>query len=307
MTRVLLSDTSKVTMIPSDIRGLYYTLRPGATSEHFSFNSLGYNMPERPAQKPEGHWRIMIVGDSVTQGVGADSRDDAYPNKTEQLLRQRLHSKKVEVWNCGTGGYNVDQVFLMMSHIVANYAPDVIIYSFCFNDYWGPDYFLSGQAAQRANAESVSGSVGFLDRIKQLRAVVQAVGLYDRLHYRIYGYMPAYVDHKISYPSWVAMKLRITGMRDFCRARGWPFAVSIVPYPQFLYVDDSCNLALYDLRAFLGKENIPFCDATPTLRNHKAESLFTNDGGHPNSRGYELIAENLAGWIVTNRATILPP
>ncbi len=305
-TQTLLTDTSKFATIPSDIPGLLYTLRPGVTNEHAAFNRHGFNMAERPAQKSPGQWRIMIVGDSVTQGVGADQRDDAYPNRCENILRERLGRENLEVWNCGTGGHNVDQVFIMMSRVVTNYSPDVMIYGFCFNDYWGPSRFLGGQAAQPEGAGAV-GRPGLLDRLKQLRTLRAIIGVYEEYIRRTRGYRPVYVDMKISYPSWIAMKDRILEMRDFCRAHGWPFAVSIVPMAQFAYVDDAKNLALHDLRSFLTTNGISFCDATPILRAHAAERPFIREHDHPNSRGYQLIAENLAGWILTNQTLYLPP
>ena len=307
-TRALFEDESKTIVIRSGIPGLHYTLKPGLTNEHYQFNSLGFNMPERPARKPEGLWRIIVVGDSFTQGVGATTRDDAFPNKAEKLLRSRLGREDIEVWNCGTGGYNVDQVFLMLSCLATNYHPDAVIYGFCFNDYWGPNFYVSGQAGQPAGAEAVGGGrIGMLDRIKQLRTVMLCKKIYDQLHQRTKGYLPVFVDRKISYPSWLAMKLRITEMSDFCRSRGWPFAVCILPMPQFIFVDEARNRALHDLRAHLEKERIPFVDTTPALRAHNKEELFVPFDNHPNSRGYELIAEDLASWLMTNRSVFLPP
>lgn len=306
-THTLLANESKAIMIRSEVPGLYYTLKPGATNRNYIYNRLGFNMPERPAAKPAGAWRIAVVGDSFTEGYGVDSQGDAFPNKTEKLLRERLRRDDVEVWNCGTGGYNVDQVFLMLSCIVTNFSPDAVIYGFCFNDYWGPNYFLSGQAAQPAGAETMSEArIGILDRIKQLRTVMLVKDLYDKIHYRTKGYLPVFMDRKTGYPSWMAMKNRIAEMRDFCQARGWPFAVCLMPMPQFVYVNDQQNLALHDLRDFLSKKDIPFVDTTPILRQHKEEKLFVYSDNHPNSRGHELIAEELTQWIMTNRTAFLP-
>lgn len=303
-TAALLADTSKAGTVPSSVPGLYYTLRPGASNKHFAFNSLGFNMPERPAAKPPGVWRLMIVGDSVTQGVGADNRDGAYPNRAEALLRERTGMTRLEVWNCGTGGYNVDQVFLMLSHIVPACDPDAVIYGFCFNDYWGPNYFVTGQAGRPPGAD---GGIGFLDRLKALRTVTQVKLLYDRWFYAVHDYLPVFVDRKTRYPSWVAMKRRIVDMRDFCAVRGWPFAVLILPMEQFTRVDDAENRALHDVRTFLGSNGIPFVDATPMLRAHGAEKLFVERDNHPNPRGYELIAEELAEWVSRRAPEFLPP
>lgn len=307
-TQALVADSSKAIVIPSPIPGLYYTLKPGVTTDHLAINSLGLNMPEYPARKESGHWRIVVVGDSYTMGIGANKSPDAFPNRTDRLLRQQLNRDDIEVWNCGVGGYNVDQVFLFLSNVATNYQPNAVIYGFCFNDYWGPNYYLSGQAAQPAGVDAIEGArIGLLDRLKQIRVITFAKGIYEKIYYGTHGYEPAYVDRKIEYPSWAAMKQRIVTMRDYCRERGWPFAVLIMPLPQFVFVDDSRNLALHDLRAHLEKNGILFADATPLMREHRAEGLINDVEHHPSSKGYEVIAATLSGWLLTNRATFLPP
>lgn len=303
--RALTADPSKAGVIASDIPGLYYTLRPGASNDQYGFNSLGFNMAERSAAKPAGTRRIVVVGDSVVQGVGAGTRQAAYPNRTETLLREALGSSAVEVWNCGTGGYNVDQVFLMLSRICTNFSPDAVVYGFCFNDYWGPNLYVNGQAGAPPGASGAGGRIGLLDRVKQLRTVALLKDMYDRGFYRSRGYLPVFVDRKIAYPSWQAMKQRIVEMRDFCRDRGWPFAVCIVPMPQFIHVEDARNLALHDLRAHLATNGIPFCDTTPALRAHATESLFVPMDNHPDAHGYDVIAQDLSGWLLTNRTSFL--
>ena len=306
-TRAVLADASKAGVIPSDIPGLYYTLRPGMSNDVACFNSHGFNMPERPRAKPPGMWRIAVVGDSVTQGVGATNRGDAWPNRLDTLVRA-ASGTNCEVWNCGTGGYNVDQVALMLTHIVTNFAPDAVIYGFCFNDYWGPNYYLSGQAAQPAGTgEAGGGRVGLLDRVKQLRTATRAKLLYDDLFYGAHGYLPVFVDRKIAYPSWIAMKRQILTMRDFCAARGWPFAVVIVPMQQFIFVDDERNLALRDLKRHLEENDIPFLDTTPALRARRDEGLFVQRNNHPNSTGYSIVADAAAAWVTSNAPALLPP
>lgn len=303
----LLASHEKAGVVPSDIPGLYYRLRPGASNATRYFNSQGFSMPERPLQKPPGLRRVVVVGDSVTQGVGAMRTSDAWPNQLDQLLSAAT-TGRVEVWNCGTGGYNVDQVAILLKAVVTNFAPDAILYGFCFNDYWGPNFYLQGQAAMPSGMLGAGAtSMNLLDRLKQLRTAQQAKIVYDDLHYAARGYLPVFVDSKTATPAWLSMKDRIVEMRDFCATQGWPFGVVITPMPQFVFADDSRNRALHDLRGCFASNGIPFVDVTPAMRARKEDGLFVAHDNHPNATGYTVIAKTVASWILsTNAAGFVP-
>lgn len=292
-------DNTYCNVARSDIPGLYYTLLPGHREGEIVFNSHGFNMPERPAEKPTGTRRLFVIGDSVAQGVGITRTDEAMPVVLEQLLRARGIPDSVEVWNAGTGGYNAEQIRIQLMEILPTFSPDGILYIFNFNDYWEPNRYFHGQPAA---PPSENVRQGFLDWLKSFRIVIRGRDAWNTFVSRLRGYPPVYVDYKIDYPFWHAMKSTIQRMYEHCGSRNLPFAVAIHPYQAFLFRRDDRNRALQDIRRFLQEAGIPHLDLTPCYQPHYREKIYLLDGNHMTSAGYRLMAECVADWIVTEAA-----
>ena len=98
------------------------------------FNSRGIRGPEYPYEKKQGEVRILVLGDSFTNG-------DMVP--FEELLTERLKvglknggHKTYEVINAGTNGYSTDQELLYFQHEGRKYSPDLTVVMFYYNDIW---------------------------------------------------------------------------------------------------------------------------------------------------------------------------
>lgn len=284
-------------VIKSDVPGLNYTLNPGYRMGDIQFSSLGFNMPERPLAKRAGLRRICFVGDSVTQGVGTDRTAEAYPNVIHDLLAQRCPSLDLETWNCGVGGYNAEQVRLLMEHELPRVQPDLVIYGFNFNDYWDANRYFFGQPGLLPDQQAPAARGGWMDRLKKSRVILRVRDFYNEVGYRARGYWPVYVDHKIDYPSWTGMKQTIRRMAHECRARGVGFAVLVLPNEQFLHVPLSRNLAYDDICRFLEESGIPYHPLLPALHLHRDSAIYKKDGNHMTALGNRLVAEDVAPWL----------
>ena len=106
---------------------LVYELIP----EIYDINKSGFRDREFTKVKPLGTYRIAIVGDSVTFGLGVES-PEAYPKQLESLFLNK--NTPVEVLNFGVYGYNAVQIVEQVKSIVLDYHPDLIIYGMCPND-----------------------------------------------------------------------------------------------------------------------------------------------------------------------------
>jgi len=79
-------------------------------------------LPQQYRQrKPDGTFRIMVVGDSVPRGP---SLRDAYAAKVAELLRQRGIS--AEGWNLCLPGYGAQRCHIVLQKAL-NYSPDFVI------------------------------------------------------------------------------------------------------------------------------------------------------------------------------------
>lgn len=92
-----------------------------------NINSLGLFDREYKLKKEKDTYRIIVFGDSIT----------AHGEYTA-LLEDKLNSNlghNFEVWNCGVGGYNIEQYVNYLKYKAIKYNPDLIMIGFCLNDF----------------------------------------------------------------------------------------------------------------------------------------------------------------------------
>lgn len=105
-------------------------LRPGfegvAQGVHVSINSHGLRSSEIPLEKPEGVYRILVLGDSWTFGVCVP-QDKTYPAQLEHLLQSRHPHRRIEVINSGVSGYETynESVYFRRSGWL--FEPDLVL------------------------------------------------------------------------------------------------------------------------------------------------------------------------------------
>jgi hypothetical protein len=100
-------------------------------SANFSTNSQGWKDEEHQFIKPEGVFRILFIGDSITAGRVAPR--DLYTVKVREMLLE-LQVTNVEVISIGMGAWGTDQILEALKLEGIRYDPDVVIYQFNTND-----------------------------------------------------------------------------------------------------------------------------------------------------------------------------
>ena len=91
--------------------------------------------------KPEGVYRVLVLGDSIAYGVGVPLE-----NTFSKLLERRLagRSPRVEVVNSGVLGYTAyNEVEYYLARGRA-FQPDLVVVAFCRNDVVDPELHWSG-------------------------------------------------------------------------------------------------------------------------------------------------------------------
>jgi lysophospholipase L1-like esterase len=76
--------------------------------------------------------RIIALGSSSTEGIGATSKDKSYPSQLQGILKTRLPNGVV-VLNRGIGGEDVDDMMLRLPAIIDE-KPDLVIWQTGSND-----------------------------------------------------------------------------------------------------------------------------------------------------------------------------
>ncbi len=135
--RLLWPQNLNITQLDDELR---FELKPGITSilERQDFNTMvaissqGLRDREYSLQKPEGVYRVAIVGDSFTFGFGVE-QNETFTEILEKSLNGR-GNKRYEVMNFGVSAYGTEQEYLVIRKKVLTFNPDMVIVAFYLND-----------------------------------------------------------------------------------------------------------------------------------------------------------------------------
>src|ERR1043166_4229321 len=129
--------------------------RANLREEPYLTTSLGiYSPREIPYARSGKSYRLLILGDSSTAGLGIDRQSDTWP----QVL-QRLQGDSIEVVNAAVIGYSTEQARAALLREDYKYKPDGVLLYLGNNDGFGssvPDrQLLAGTQAGRSLASRV--------------------------------------------------------------------------------------------------------------------------------------------------------
>jgi lysophospholipase L1-like esterase len=241
-------------------------------------NSRKLRDREIPYDRTAGALRIMMLGDSFTEGWGV-AVDDTFSRRIERLFAGE--GVAAEVINAGVGNYNTIQEARYFLTEGFRYAPDIVVVNFTYND-----------------AEPVprSHEPGFIAR--RCQACVFLAGRLDALS-RLVGARPAWSDYYLGLfgdgaaPGWQAAKGALHELAAFCHARGIKLLVASFPE-----LHDVQNYRLGRItaliRAAAEAEGAGFVDLLSAVAQEDPAGLWVTPGDvHPNARANQLFAEAL--------------
>ncbi len=138
---------------------LGWSLRPGSSAwevdEGFAWgriNSHGYRDRERTVNKPQGVYRVAVLGDSFTEARQVNL-ETTFVSLAEEKLN-RLHcfgERRVEVLNFGIGGFGTGQELLLLRERVWKFNPDMIVLQFyASNDLYNNSRTLNISSPDKA-------------------------------------------------------------------------------------------------------------------------------------------------------------
>ena len=123
-----------------EVRGL--SLRPGAEGwyskegeAYVRINSDGLRDREHAIAKPQGTFRIAIVGDSYCEALSVPLEEAFWAVMGEKLEEcNAFPGRKVEVINFGVSGYGTAQELLTLREKVWKYSPDLVLLAVTSNN-----------------------------------------------------------------------------------------------------------------------------------------------------------------------------
>ena len=134
-----------MTRIPSSTF-TYSRIADGQRIKH-PVNSDGFIGPDYLVQKGNNIFRIVILGDSYTEGIQVDDKY-AFRNLLENKLRE-FSKKEIEVINLSMSGYSTAQEYLALNKFGLKYQPDLVILVFNpLNDVSDNSFNLWGNSSK---------------------------------------------------------------------------------------------------------------------------------------------------------------
>jgi len=113
---------------------------PAGTVPPSGRNSLGFRDREHPLRPPAPGRRIIVLGDSITRGLGIPEPEGIFTTVMESRLAAA--GGGVEVLNFGVEGYNTQQEVEMLKDRGLAYRPDLVVLAYCLNDRTWPAHHL---------------------------------------------------------------------------------------------------------------------------------------------------------------------
>ena len=102
------------------------TVQAGDVIAHY--NSAGFRDGEHTIEKAVGTTRILVLGDSVTEGYGV-KQDAMFASQIQSIL-----GNKFEIINRGMSGLNTPQEVHVLDAEGLQYKPDIVLLNFVLND-----------------------------------------------------------------------------------------------------------------------------------------------------------------------------
>ncbi len=115
---------------------LHYVPKPGSPG----ISSEGIRDYEYPREKPDGTYRIGVLGDSVAFGYCTPTESLPIEKTFPKLLESRLNTpvlpghRKVEVINLAVSGYDTLQEVEFLRTKGLAFEPDLVLVGYCLND-----------------------------------------------------------------------------------------------------------------------------------------------------------------------------
>jgi lysophospholipase L1-like esterase len=242
-----------------------------------AINSRGLRDREIAYERTPGTLRILMLGDSFTEGWGVPV-EQTWSKRIERLYAQRGIS--AEVINAGVGNYNTVMEVSWFLAEGRKYRPDIVVLNVTFND-----------------AEPVPAH----DNVKLLPGLCEACvflsGRTDTLlreaalrpDWKTY-YLGLYDAHS---RGWIAARAAIQRLAEEARAGNVAVLVSSIP--------ELHELSPYPLQSITAKveeaarqSGAEFIDMLPVLQGQPPRSLWVSPADpHPNAHANALIADAL--------------
>ncbi len=243
-------------------------------------NSLGFKDDEWMLEKPDGMYRIIALGDSMTYGFDVGT-DDTWPSQLERKLNSSGHN--VDVMNMGGWTFDVGTVeeLVIFKNMGLDYEPDMLILQYYNNDWRSLDVKDNAQEKwHRYNQGEYELPEDISKIINETNASEKAISglIYDM---ELDAYWMS-VEMEDEWNVWV--KPPLLEMIELADEND--IEMIVVTWDS---VDEQMEL----LEPILDEHDIPLYDFSGQLQSIPSLSNTRLPDEHLNRNGYHIVSDNL--------------
>ncbi len=255
----------------------------GLDGLHAVMNSQGCRDDEFPSDPPPGTPRILVLGDSVAWGWGLPM-EDAFP----QVLEKQLKAKSAPgqpppiVYNYAVVGYSTKQELRLLEARGLAMRPNLIVLNYVLND---PDVVDGGLSRY------------FTEPPIQILRVLRAVG------YKLKRLVFQFRRSSRDYCQFVHERYKDDIEKNFKRLgeiskdNNVPILVAVTPIFEFKSEAPYAWQNINDwIKTLSEKNHLEFLDLHSGFASLNSSDVNLDDV-HPNQKGHQIIADELAEWI----------
>lgn len=96
-------------------------------------NSQGIRDDEIPLEKPASSYRVVVIGDSLTEGVGVEGYQ-TFSSVAQELFASKRPDKTIEFINCGFSNTGSLEQARILTYLCMEYEPDAVLVALHAND-----------------------------------------------------------------------------------------------------------------------------------------------------------------------------
>jgi len=274
----------------------------------FKYNQAGFRDVDHEITKAQGIRRIVVVGDSVSEGNGVESE-----YIFARVLQSRLGAG-YEVINIAASGLNTPQEVRLFELQGLQYKPDLVILNFVLND---ADFYSNLAGAKRYYAEKDT-RVGILNlpihpelkRLLKSSALIYFVKeRVGNLIVRLTGTGQSHYDYYTTLWSDEGNRIKVTsGFDRLAELReSSPFELIVIIWP---VLTDYTNYRYTHIHKWIEEQARKRGFATLDLLAAFSRMPFqqlqvaSEDSVHPNDLGHATAADTFLAWYRTQIASM---
>jgi len=290
-------------------------------------SSQGLRNDEVTTPKPAGTFRILALGDSVTEGPGVELNQTFVKLVQQTLQADAPRGRTIEVINAGTGDYGTPQEVVWLRTRGLKLEPDLVIVGLYLNDSRSFDtrpapvvyfnnllvskcafYHFYRNAVRARTVDQAEAAPDFRFRyipawrsrgwIKDPRAIEALIQAADQ------DWGLAWNERELS-----RIEAGLIEMMQMAQTHQFSLFVVLFPTDVQVYAQTDIPQGLdwpqQELLAFARRQGLPALDLLPLLRDHQAEDLLY-DLAHLKPVGHQLVATALVEALRQHRCVPMP-